>query len=104
MHVGNWNAAALCAVHATISASDALTSNFFHRRCKGSDHEEVSILLRALPIPNADDLAKQAIRILKAKDVVEYEDRLFQREEATAVVARCERFLDCARAVLAPKV
>lgn len=101
----NWNAVGLNAIHAVISATDALTSFHLGKRSRSQDHEDVILLLRELPLQDVSAKASQALEVLRLKNKVEYEARLFEEEEAHVVQLRAERFLAWAHASLrrAPK-
>lgn len=96
----NWNAVGLNAIHAVIFATDALTSFHLGKRSRSQDHEDVILLLRELPLDDASGKAAQALEVLRLKNRVEYEARLFQEEEAHVVQLRAERFLAWAHAGL----
>ena len=96
----NWNAVGLNAIHAVISATDALTSFHLGKRSRSQDHEDVIVLLRELPLEDVSAKASQALEVLRLKNRVEYEARLFEEDEANVVQLRAERFLAWAHAGL----
>jgi HEPN domain-containing protein len=97
-----WNAAALSAVHAGIAAADAVLVYERGLRSVSQRHEDVVDLL-AGPGSDRSSALAHLRRILARKNVVEYESRLFSRQEAEEIVQHAERFLSWARArVLLP--
>lgn len=90
---GDWNAVGLNAVHAVISASDAVTTFYLGERSRGEDHNDAAQLLRRLPLEEAGERAEHALKVLRAKNLVEYEAREFEAREALAVMKRTTRFV-----------
>lgn len=90
---GQWNAVGLTAVHAVISGADAVTVRFLELRSRGPGHEEAVELLRRLPVAGVEDAARTFLEVVRAKGLVEYEDRLFAEDEALATGKKAERFL-----------
>lgn len=97
---GDWNAVGLEAVHAVISAADAVTTAKLGLRSRAADHEEVVKLIRNLPSKQADAKAEQAQKVLEVKNLVEYEARTFEQAEAQATMKQAERFVIWARGEL----
>lgn len=98
---GRWTAAGLAAVHAGISAADAVTSALGGCVNAGDDHMEVVGLLRKHA---PDDFAKanerQLVGLISAKNTIEYDDGLQGREPSRILVDQATRFVDWARAVV----
>jgi HEPN domain-containing protein len=96
-----WNAAAMSAIHAGISAADAVLVFERGLRSAAQRHEDVLDLLAG---PGADRSAAMTHlrRILARKNVVEYESRLFSQREAEEAVQHAERFLAWARGRVRP--
>ncbi|HEX9816485.1 MAG TPA: hypothetical protein VGB18_05855, partial [Candidatus Thermoplasmatota archaeon] len=92
-----WNVAGLAAVHAVIAAADALTTRFLKIRSRGQDHEQTSELLRRLPIHGTAEALQGFLEVVRVKDLVEYEDRMFGEKEAVATAKKAERFVNWAR-------
>ncbi len=92
-----WNVAGLAAVHAVIAAADALTTRFLKIRSRGQDHEQTSELLRRLPIHGTAEGLQAFLEVVRVKDLVEYEDRMFGEKEAVATAKKAERFVKWAR-------
>ena len=92
---GDWNAAAICAIHSCISACDALCIFSLGKRHAGLNHNDAVLLMAT--IKSADEqLKKNASRlknILNIKNMAEYEERLVRRAEAEKVMKDTERFL-----------
>lgn len=96
----DWNAVGLNAVHAVISAADALTTFYLGERSTGDSHADVVDLLRRLPLPDARGKAQQAFAVIHEKNVVEYEDVDFGEAAAARVEVQARRFHAWARATL----
>ena len=91
-----WNAATISAIHACISASDAMCIYFLGKRNANESHNEAAALFKTI---KADDEeintnANRISRILSIKNMAEYEDRLIFRAEAEKVLKDSERFLE----------
>lgn len=94
---GNWEAAAVLAVHATISSCDALTARLLGRRHSGANHLDVLDLMDELPIADKRTLkskARQVRETLVMKNKVEYQDRVTRQEEARTLVTQAGRVHD----------
>lgn len=93
------NAAATLAVHAVISACDAMCAKFLQRKHAGADHMQAVEMLNALPI-DKDELkpkVRQASRVLSKKNTAEYEDRIIAKDEAREMTRDAERFVEWVR-------
>ena len=96
---GRWNAAALEAIHATISANDALLVRHYGLRSVSGTHEDaVELLVSRMGTPDAKRAAQHLSWLLAKKNLVEYEARLFTAREAQEAVKHAERFLEWVRA------
>ena len=97
----NWNAAALNAIHAGISANDAVLVCFHGIRSISPKHDDAVKLLRDLI---KDEKAKPAIthlsKLIYAKNLVEYESRLFTKSEAHLIAKHTERFIEWVKTIL----
>jgi uncharacterized protein (UPF0332 family) len=99
-----WNSSSISAIHSTIAACDALCVCFLGKRCAGEDHNNAGDLLRT--IRNGEDITRNAnrlARILKVKNMAEYEERLVFKTEAEKILQDCERLLHFARQELSAK-
>lgn len=102
---GDWNAAAICAIHSCISACDALCIYFLGKRHTGPNHGDTVVLLEMIGSGNRE-LAINANRlrkILGVKNMAEDEERLMRRAEAEKMMNDTERFLAFARSRLPEK-
>src|SRR3989338_11108260 len=80
---GEWNAAAINAVHCCISACDAMCVYFLGKRHSGEDHNDAARLFKSIrEDEEINTNASRIIRILRVKNMAEYEDRLVRRQEA----------------------
>lgn len=89
------DAAMLNAVHAAISAADAVCVALGGQRSADPDHQRAADLLQEIG-GKSTDLSSQVRRLrelLTKKNAVEYESRLASAKEATGAVQRAERFV-----------
>jgi hypothetical protein len=98
----NWNAVGLNAVHAAISANDALTVNLKKIRSASEKHGDAAgLLLETLPDDKeAKIFAKHLIWLINRKNLIEYESRLFYAKEAETALKHADRFLAWAKSKL----
>lgn len=92
------DAAMLNAVHAAISATDAVCVALVGRRSADSDHQRAADLLEEIG-GKSKDLAhsvRQLRMLLAKKNVVEYESRQANAREASEAVKRADRFVSWA--------
>lgn len=92
---GEWNASAINSIHACISACDAMCVYFLGKRHSGENHNEAAVLFRS--IKSSDEMntnANRIMRLLRMKNMAEYEDRLVNKSEAEKMLLDCERFFD----------
>ncbi len=92
------DAAMLNAVHAAISATDAVCVALAGRRSADPDHQRAADLLQEIGGKSKDvtNSVKQVRMLLAKKNVVEYESRQASSREATEAVKRASRFVDWA--------
>lgn len=88
-----WNAAGLSAVHAGISSADAVLAAQCGLRSREPDHSAVLALLRERVGDFVAPQERQLQGLLRAKNMVEYEDRLITREEAVQMVESARRLV-----------
>ena len=97
-----WNAATINAIHSCIAACDAMCVYFLGKRHSGENHNEAVSLFKT--IKSSEDIdtnANRIIRILRIKNIAEYEERLVHKSEAEKILKDCERFLEYVRKELA---
>jgi uncharacterized protein (UPF0332 family) len=93
--IEEWNAAAINAIHCCISACDASCVYFLGKRHSGEDHNDAAKLFKSIKEnEEINTNANRIIRILRVKNMAEYEERLVRRAEAEAILKDCERFLE----------
>lgn len=94
--INEWNAATINVIHSCISACDAICVYFLGKRHAGESHNEAVNLFKT--IKNNDEEintnANRISRILRIKNIAEYEDRLVYKSEAEKVLKDCERFFE----------
>jgi len=88
-----WNASAINAIHCCIAACDAMCVYFLGKRHSGDTHNDAAALFKT--IKSTDEYSTNAnriLRILRMKNMAEYEDRLVYKSEAEKIFKDCERF------------
>ncbi len=97
----SWNSAGLLAIHAVISAADALLGSEQGLRSISGDHRDLVRLIRSsAPSSRSEEWNKQADRvsaIISKKNVVEYEARSITEKEALLLFEQAERFCEWVR-------
>jgi HEPN domain-containing protein len=89
------DAAVLNAIHAAISAADAVTVALSGRRSSDPDHQRVADLLEDVAANSSEirSRTRQLRTLLAKKNVVEYESRRATAREAADAVTRAERLV-----------
>ncbi|MBI2412242.1 MAG: HEPN domain-containing protein [Deltaproteobacteria bacterium] len=100
---GKWNSAGLQAVHAVISASDAVIVYYGGVRSSELDHREVVGLLQDIIGEDASTAGRHVIRVIGKKNLVEYEERVITQTEARDMADHARRFLEWAAGMLPGK-
>lgn len=98
---GKWNAVGLNAIHAGISAADALLVFSHGLRSTSSKHDDVIKLMTSL-ITHKDSQDKNSHlrNLIYMKNIVEYEIRLIDQNEALALSKHASRFLEWVKSIL----
>lgn len=90
---GNWNGAGLAAVHAAISAGDALLVAKAGIRSSSKAHEDAADLIAIHVVdPHATEQVKRFRRILEEKNLIEYVDKSYREADALELLKHVERF------------
>ena len=98
---GNWNAASLNAIHAAISANDALLVCFHGMRSISPKHNDaVKLLVSLVKHEKVKNNSAHLRRLINVKNIVEYEGRLFSRAEAHSLAKHTERFISWVESML----
>ncbi len=95
-----WDAAGLGAVHAVISAADALLAAYGGIRSAEPDHRLAARLLEETLGRAAAPALRHISFVIAKKNVVEYEQRRLTENEARSIVEHAERFLSFADRML----
>ncbi len=99
-----WNSAGLNAIHSAISASDSLLVCLHGIRSISPKHDDVIRLLSSLiKHENIEQNINHLRNIIAMKNIVEYDRRLINQTEATALSKRAERFLNWVKSLLPKK-
>ena len=85
------HSAGLEAIHAVISACDALSVARLGLRCRGEDHREVLHLLNRIKEEGLSEVHRQVSQVLSVKSSVEYGGVGLSTEETKRVVVQAER-------------
>jgi len=89
-----WNAATISAIHACIAACDAMCVYFLGKRSSGESHNDAASLFNTIKSgKEVDTNANRLMRILRIKNMAEYEERLVFKSESEKTLKDCERFL-----------
>jgi len=94
-----WNSVGLTAVHAAISANDAITVYIMKKRSVSEKHSDAAELLSECFKRDAESrkFSKHLLWLIGRKNLVEYESRLFYKKEAEEALKHAERFLNWAK-------
>lgn len=96
-----WNAAGLNAIHAGISANDALLTFYFGLKSISPKHDDaVKLLISMMKRNDTEKQAKHLRQIVSIKNLVEYDGRLLSRSEAESLAKHAQRFLDWVKSLL----
>lgn len=99
---GQWDSAGFQAVHAVISASDALLAFYGNVRSAEPDHRQVAALLQDILGKEAAPASRHVSYVISKKNVVEYEKRRLTAKEAREMAAHTRRFFRWAKGMLPP--
>ena len=90
-----WNAATISAIHSCISACDAMYVYFSGKQHAGENHNDAITLFKAIKYDKEINTnANRIARIIRIKNMAEYEERLIFKSEAEKVLKDGVRFLD----------
>ena len=94
--ISEWNAATINAIHACIAGCDAMCVYFLGKRHAGEDHNDAVSLFKTIKAGDEElnTNANRILRILRIKNMAEYEERLVYKSEAEKVLKDCERFFE----------
>lgn len=99
--LGDWNAVGLNAVHAAISAADALLAYYGGVRSTGDSHHDVAGLLRQhIEDEQLGSKIQTLSKVLTYKNLAAYEDREVTKAEGRDAEKLARRFLDWAQSRL----
>lgn len=96
-----WEAAGVNAVHAAISANDAVLAGVRGLKSISADHTDASrVLISQLKDDDAQKAGKRLGVIIARKSRVEYDDKRFTEKDARDIVLDTRRFLEWAKGVI----
>ncbi|HDQ26487.1 MAG TPA: HEPN domain-containing protein [bacterium] len=82
---GALSSSAICAIHSCISAVDSICVYYLGKRGAGIRHEDAVELMMSIKEVGHEELSAvkaKVIRVLKIKNMAEYEERLVKKNEA----------------------
>ena len=97
LEAGDRNAAGVLAIHAGITAADAITIQFLGLRSAGQRHLDVLALISQTSHPRKAALQRQLNELLGEKKSVEYEGRLISVGDAEKMVLLSARIVEAAK-------
>jgi len=100
LEAGKWNSAGLQAVHAAISASDAVIVYYGGVRSLEVDHQEVVGLLHDIIGEAATTAGRHVSRVIAKKNLIEYERRAITQTDSREMVEHAKRFLEWVLGIL----
>ena len=98
--LNQWNACAISAIHSGIAALDALCVYFLGLRTAGQDHKDAISLFNSIKQIEKEDInniTSRMSKILKMKNIAEYEERLVYQKEAEHILKNVERLFESAK-------
>jgi len=90
----HWNAAALAAVHAAISAGDAILSAYVGIRSADQDHRQIVTLLADHLDKDGERASRHVQRVIARKNLMEYEERLVKQADANQMAEHIRRLMN----------
>lgn len=103
MEESKFDGAAINFVHCGISACDALCVYFLGQRHSGEKHEDAVKLLgeiKELRKENFETMSGRLVKVLRMKNMAEYEERPVKPKEAEALKINTEKLFACAEKYL----
>ena len=97
---GKRNSAGVLAIHAAITAADALTIHYLGLRSAGRRHLDVLGLITQTGHPRRDKIGRQLAELLGEKKGVEYEGRMISTGDSERMVKLSARVVEGAREVV----
>jgi uncharacterized protein (UPF0332 family) len=98
---GKWNAAGLNAIHAGISAADAVLAALHGVRSVSPKHDDILKLFSSLVKHKAVEENINHLRhLISMKNIVEYDQRLIAQSEAISLSKHSERFIAWGKSVI----
>ena len=92
LNAGNFNAAGTLALQCSISSADAICVHEKGVRSVSDDHLDVCDLVSPLPVPDAKEKANILRRVIRKKNLIQYERRNIFQSEAEEIVKAATRF------------
>lgn len=87
-----WNSSAINSIHAVISLADAMCVYFLGKRHSGENHNDAAGLFKSIKDDEDTNAnVNRIIRVLRLKNMAEYEERLVNRPEADKMLIDAQR-------------
>ena len=97
---GDRNAAGVLAIHAGITAADAITIHFLGLRSAGQRHQDALALVAQTAHPRKADVQRQLNELISEKKSVEYEGRQISIGDTEKMLKLSARIVDAALQVI----
>lgn len=102
---GKWNAVGLNAIHAGISAADALLVFFHGMRSTSPKHDDIiKLVISLISHRDTQSNVSHLRNLIGMKNIVEYEVRLMDKQEALLLSKHATRFLEWVKSMLPNRV
>jgi len=90
-----WNSSAINSIHAVISLADAMCVYFLGKRHSGENHNDAAGLFKSIKDDEDTNAnVNRIIRVLRMKNMAEYEERLVNRPEADKMLKDAQRLAE----------
>jgi HEPN domain-containing protein len=103
LSLSQWNASSISAIHSGIASLDAFCVYYLGQRHAGQNHEDAITLFRNIKQLSREDInsiANRVMKILKMKNMAEYEERLVHQVEAQNILKDAERLFEVVKSNL----
>jgi HEPN domain-containing protein len=88
---GAYDSAVMNAIHSSINALDALTTNFLGKRASGSHTDALSLTKGIFSSQEQNDVEKQYKLLIGLKNASEYQPDLMSHKDAEGAIKSAER-------------
>ena len=93
-----WTASAISAIHSTIASCDAVCIYYLGKHSSGESHNDaVTVFKSTSNDEETANMANKIAKVLRIKNIAEYEQRLVFKSEAETIFKDCGRILEFAK-------